>query len=185
MTDPALSTNDKKLLESFDISLFKSAVAYIQNIRHQSCKPVNISDGIVSMNKYKHKKEKIIPLIPIENRLVHLYKKYSFDCSVVKNKFRQDVRLEILEGKEKKSKKNIFQGQDKGNLRQISELLENDVNLKKFRRKSHGCSPVNGHTEDKEKLSKVKRKTDSVDATKQYQEILNFYNTSQLSDDDD
>ena len=56
MTDPALSTNDKKLLESFDISLFKSAVAYIQNIRHQSCKPVNISDGIVSMNKYKHKK---------------------------------------------------------------------------------------------------------------------------------
>jgi hypothetical protein len=93
-----LSSNDKKILDSYDISIFKSAVAYLQNSRHSSCQPNFFSEKRSNVvPKYKIKRDTEPPLLPVESRLAVVYKKYSPDVQTVRKKIKQEFKLKVID----------------------------------------------------------------------------------------
>jgi hypothetical protein len=124
-----LSPRDKKLLDSFDISMFKSAVAYIQNHRYNSSQPTWNSEG-KSPPQQKKIKDKEPPLLPMESRIAILSKKYGSDSFAVKTKKSNENRAKIVE---------IFHYKAKSieSNTQEPSLDENAIIKKKVRRSSH------------------------------------------------
>lgn len=92
-----LSAKDKKLLQSFDISMFKSAVAYLQSNRHNSCIPAFISENKSPAQAFKALRNKEPPLLPMESRIAILSKKYGSDSYAVKNRNKSENRGKIVE----------------------------------------------------------------------------------------
>lgn len=92
-----LSPKDKKLLESFDISIFKSAVAYIQSNRYNSCQPTWSSEGKSPGQGKMFIKDREPPLLPMESRIAILSKKYGNDSFAVKNKSKVENRGKIVD----------------------------------------------------------------------------------------
>ena len=78
-----LTTKDKQFLDAYDISMFKSAVAYIQNNRHTSCQSGVADRKSPIVSKCKHLKEAEPPLLPIESRIANMCKKYSSESRAV------------------------------------------------------------------------------------------------------
>lgn len=93
-----ISPKDKRLLESFDISMFTSAVAYLQNARNSSCQPSKNLDSkspVISWKKSLKKPEP--PLLPIESRIAILTQKYGVDSNAIVKRTKIENRQKIVE----------------------------------------------------------------------------------------
>jgi hypothetical protein len=121
-----LSPKDKQLLDSFDISIFKSAVAYLENARHSSCQPVKSSDfRQTHLKKLKIPKEKIPPLHPFESRFEVLSKKYGNEVNSAKIRPKQGKRKDLgifhskigLENEEDNDWKSRYSGMSRKHLK--------------------------------------------------------------------
>lgn len=141
----SLSIKDQKLLDSFDISIFKSAVAYLQSSRHNSCQP-----GVVhelkspGLGKYKNIRDKEPPLLPVESRLASLCQKYVKGSKILKSRTgdEDDLRFPMIDGKQKKREFQKFRRgsigvHDEENFGRISDIHEKVVKYEKKRGKYH------------------------------------------------
>lgn len=93
-----ISPKDKRLLESFDISMFTSAVAYIQHARNSSCQPsksLESKSPVITWKKSLKKPDP--PLLPIESRIAILTQKYGVDSSAIVKRTKLENRPKIVE----------------------------------------------------------------------------------------
>ena len=123
-----LSCTDKKLLDSFDISIFKSAVAYLQNSRHNSCQPKNYSESkSPSIQKSWQIKEKDPPLLPIESRNACLYKKYVSESYGFRKNIRKNFKPKLMDRNEIRIPG--FKNLEVKGYGKMSPVLNNDIKL--------------------------------------------------------
>jgi hypothetical protein len=93
-----ISPKDKRLLESFDISMFTSAVAYIQHARNSSCQASKSQESkspVITWKKSLKKPDP--PLLPIESRIAILTQKYGVDSSAIVKRSKFEHRPKIVE----------------------------------------------------------------------------------------
>ncbi|OMJ90156.1 hypothetical protein SteCoe_7550 [Stentor coeruleus] len=150
--DTSISPKDKKFLDSYDISIFKSAVAYIQNSRHTSCNPVVHDSKSPLLKQHKNLKEIKPPLLPIESRLASYYQKFSHEYHGVKKPYKIEAKVKNSEIEEYEV--NNFPHKD---IKQHEQLIKNnEAELgrsrysRKMRRSSHGMQ-----IKDEEKASNM------------------------------
>lgn len=138
--DTSISPKDKKLLDSYDISIFKSAVAYIQNSRHTSCNPGVQDTKSPLLKQHKNLKEIKPPLLPIESRLASYYQKFSHEYHGVKKPYKIEAKQKspVIDDYEA----NNFPHKDKKQHEQLNK--NNEIGLararysRQMRRSSHG-----------------------------------------------
>ena len=119
-----LSPKDKKLLQSFDISMFKSAVAYIQSNRYNSCQPTLRPEGKSPGQAKKPLRHKELPLFPMESRIAVLSKKYGSDSYAVRTKYKTESRGKIVEIFNYKSKPLVdYEAKHAGSILTIDENI--------------------------------------------------------------
>ena len=111
-----LSSRDKELLDSFDISIFKSAVAYLENARHTSCQPGKSSNiNSPQLNKLKFPRDRPPPVQAFEGRFEVLSKKYANEANSAKIRTKQAKRPNVGIFNQKTGLEN----EDLGNLQEI------------------------------------------------------------------
>ena len=153
-----LSPRDRKFLDSYDISMFKSAVAYLQNSRHNSCQPGKIAEPRSPFqSKFKHLKEIEPPLLPIESRLAALCKKYVSGGKGLHKVMRQELKQRFVENDEGRYA-NVYALEIKGQGRNgISQEFEQD-GIGKIRQGRRNSVDVVNEEENKARIFTIHHK---------------------------